>query len=188
MVQQVPAQPQGGGAAPGLGPLLPRLQAHQQTAAQLDRPGGAVRGSSPGQSPGQPLSLLLLLFLSSSSSSYHHHLLLLLLLTLLLRSCFFCMLDHPGDAICGSSPGQSAGQPLPLLLLLFLLLLLPLPLLLLLLLLHALTALEMQCVDLALVRAQVSPFVFVVFFLFTIHVWNKCIQWVLAGSCDLWPQ
>ena len=40
---QVPRVAQGGRAAPGVGPLLPRLQARQQAAARADEPGAAVR-------------------------------------------------------------------------------------------------------------------------------------------------
>ncbi|GFR45445.1 hypothetical protein Agub_g6841, partial [Astrephomene gubernaculifera] len=43
VVDEVQGLAQGGGAAPGLGPLLPRLQAHQQAAALPHHPRTAVR-------------------------------------------------------------------------------------------------------------------------------------------------
>ena len=70
-------------------------------------------------------------FVSSSSSSSPSLLLLIFFFSIFASAS--SLLDRPGDAIHGSSPDQSAGQPLPLLLLFQLLLLLPL----LLLLLHA---------------------------------------------------
>ena len=50
---KVQADAQGDGAAPGLGPVLPRVQAHQQAAAHADCAGAAVCGACSRPSSGK---------------------------------------------------------------------------------------------------------------------------------------